>query len=68
MAQILPQYWINFIKTGNPNSDGLPYWTTYRQGEATVMNMHNGFSLTKAPNQQQMDFFENFFRSKRNLR
>ena len=66
MAQIMPQYWINFIKTGNPNADGLPYWTTYKQGEATVMNMHNGFSLTKAPNQQQMDFFEEYFKSMRN--
>ncbi len=68
MAQIMSRYWINFIKTGNPNAEGLPYWTTYRQGEATVMNMHNGFSLTKAPNQKQMDFFENYFRSKRNMR
>lgn len=66
MAQIMPQYWINFIKTGNPNADGLPYWTTYKQGEATVMNMHNGFCLTKAPNQQQMDFFEAYFKAMRN--
>ena len=66
MAQILPQYWINFIKTGNPNADGLPYWTTYKQGEVTVMNIHNGFSLTKAPNQKQMDFFEELFGSMRN--
>ena len=66
MAQILPQYWINFIKTGDPNADGLPYWTTYKQGEATVMNMHQGFHLTPAPNQKQMDFFEDYFRSKRN--
>ena len=61
MAQIMPQYWINFVKTGNPNADGLPYWTTYKQGEATVMNMHNGFHLTPAPNQKQMDFWEETF-------
>lgn len=65
MAQILPQYWINFIKTGNPNADGLPYWTTYKQGEATVMNIHEGFCLTPAPNQKQMEFFEEYFKSKR---
>ncbi len=58
---IMPQYWINFVKTGNPNADGLPYWTTYKQGEATVMNMHNGFHLTPAPNQKQMDFWEETF-------
>ena len=65
MAQILPQYWINFIKTGNPNADGLPYWTTYKQGEATVMDIHNGFHLTPAPNQKQMDFWEDLFKMMR---
>lgn len=65
MAQIMPQYWINFIKTGDPNAQGLPYWTTYKQGEATVMNMHNGFHLTTAPNQKQMDFWEELFKGMR---
>ena len=65
MAQIMPQYWINFVKTGDPNAEGLPYWTTYKQGEATVMNMHQGFHLTTAPNQKQMEFWEELFRSMR---
>ncbi len=65
MAQIMPQYWINFVKTGDPNADGLPYWTTYKQGEATVMNMHNGFTLSPAPNQKQMEFWEGYFSSQR---
>lgn len=65
MAQIMPQYWINFIKTGNPNADGLPYWTTYKQNEATVMEMHEGFHLIPAPNQKQMDFIEDLFGSMR---
>lgn len=61
MARVMPQYWINFIKTGNPNSDNLPYWTTYKQGEATVMEMHNGFHLTTEPNKPQMEFWEKVF-------
>ncbi|MDO4496793.1 MAG: carboxylesterase family protein [Bacteroidales bacterium] len=65
MAQIMPQYWINFVKTGDPNAAGLPYWTTYKQGEATVMQMKNGFQLVPAPNQQQMDFWEAYFKSQR---
>ncbi len=65
MAQIMPKYWINFVKTGNPNADGLPFWTTYKQGEATVMNMHNGFHLSPAPNEKQMNFWEEYFRSQR---
>lgn len=65
MAQIMPQYWMNFVKYGDPNGNGLPYWSTYKQGEATVMNMHNGFALTSAPNQVQMDFWEELFNSAR---
>lgn len=65
MAQIMPKYWINFVKTGNPNADGLPYWTTYKQGEATVMHMQEGFHLTPAPNQKQMNFWEEMFKGMR---
>jgi len=65
MAQIMPQYWINFVKNGDPNADGLPYWTTYKQGEATIMHMHNGFQLIPAPNQKQMDFWEEYFKAQR---
>lgn len=65
MAQIMPQYWMNFCRTGDPNADGLPYWTTYKEGEPTVMNFHDGFHLTNVPNKPQIDFFEQFFRAKR---
>lgn len=26
MAETMCSYWTNFIKTGNPNGEGLPYW------------------------------------------
>lgn len=65
MAEIMPKYWINFVKTGNPNGEGLPYWTTYKQDQATVMDFNNGFHLIKTPNQPQMDFWEEYFKSLR---
>lgn len=65
MHQIMERYWINFTKTGNPNGKALPYWSTYRQGEPTVMIMRRGFTLDLVPNQPQLDFFEAFFASKR---
>ncbi len=65
MEQIMSRYWINFTKTGNPNADCLPYWAEYEQGKSTVMIIRNGFYLDNVPNQTQMDFFEDFFRSKR---
>lgn len=26
LADIMSSYWVNFMKTGDPNGDGLPYW------------------------------------------
>ncbi len=65
MLQIMSRYWINFTKTGSPNAEALPFWTPYEQGKNTVMIMRNGFFLDNVPNQLQLDFFEEFFRSKR---
>ena len=65
MAQIMERYWINFIKTGNPNSEALPYWTVYRQDAPTVMHMKEGFFLAPAPNKQQADFLEKYFENLR---
>lgn len=65
MWEIMPKYWINFTKTGDPNGEGIPYWTPYEKDKETVMTIRNGFYLTKVHNQEQMDFFEDFFRDKR---
>ena len=65
MAKFITRYVINFTKTGDPNGDDLPYWTRYEQGKPTVMIMRQGLHLDVVPNQPQMDFFEEFFKSRR---
>lgn len=65
MEQIMSRYWINFTKTGNPNGDSLPFWTSYQEGKPTVMIMKEGLHLGPVQNQKQMDFFEKFFKEKR---
>ncbi|MBP5258149.1 MAG: carboxylesterase family protein [Prevotella sp.] len=66
MEKIITNYIINFTKTGDPNGSHLPYWTIYEQGKPTVMIMREGLHLDNVPNQEQLDFFEEFFKSKRN--
>lgn len=82
MASTMSMFWINFIKTGNPNYSSeiavysktaetimdIPYWSNYKFGESSVMTMHEGFEITKMPNQKQMDFWEEYFKSYRMLR
>lgn len=65
MSHIMSRYWINFTKTGSPNAEALPFWAPYEQGKSTVMIMRNGFFLDGVPNLSKLDFFEEFFRSKR---
>jgi para-nitrobenzyl esterase len=32
VSKAMQAYWVNFIKTGNPNGSGLPDWPAYRAG------------------------------------
>lgn len=68
IAQIMERYWINFIKSGDPNGTALPYWTSYRQDTPTVMHIHNGFFLADAPNEPQMEFIQKYLAGRRSER
>jgi len=30
LGKIIQAYWVNFAKTGNPNGEGLPFWSPFR--------------------------------------
>ena len=36
LSQTISDYWLNFIKTGNPNSDGLPQWPVFDPGQSQI--------------------------------
>jgi para-nitrobenzyl esterase len=37
VSAILQAYWVNFIKTGDPNSSDLPHWTVFDPAANSVM-------------------------------
>lgn len=41
ISEIMKGFFINFIKTGNPNGTGLPQWPSLQQGKpASVMQIN----------------------------
>ena len=39
VEQYMSGYWLNFVKNGNPNGDGLPVWKEYKPAENVVMEL-----------------------------
>ena len=39
VSKVMQGYWVNFIKTGNPNGSGLPNWPAYRAGDYQRMRI-----------------------------
>ena len=37
LAEKMNQYWSNFIKTGDPNGDKVPAWSTYTDDNKSTM-------------------------------
>ncbi len=41
IAGIMSSYWVNFIKTGNPNGEGLPEWPAFKALTEETMELGN---------------------------
>lgn len=57
VSEVLQGYFVNFIRTGNPNGAGLPEWPTYASGHRQVIGLETA-STRAAPWQARYDFFE----------
>ncbi len=65
VSDAMNRYWANFVKTGDPNGEGLDKWPVYMDGEKTVMYFKNGTSLIETPNKPQLELMEEYFAWKR---
>ena len=39
IAELASSYWLNFVKSGNPNGAGLPRWPSYRESDAMLLSI-----------------------------
>ncbi|MDO4214803.1 MAG: carboxylesterase family protein [Bacteroidales bacterium] len=76
ISKMITTYFANFVKTGNPNDDGikeenpahgdaLPYWPVYNLEKETVMKFHNGASLVSQPNRAEVELWEEYYKDMR---
>lgn len=57
------QYFINFIKTGNPNGNGLPEWNKY-EGSEEVLELGENVSMIKDKYVKLFEIIEEFISTK----
>ena len=68
VGDLMQQYWVNFAKTMNPNSSGMPNWPVYEEDKPTVMQFNNGASLITTPNQERIKLIDGFMKYVQSLR
>ncbi len=55
LEKTISTYWINFIKTGNPNQKGLPNWPAYSVNKKPVMTLGNEIGSKEMPDAQRLE-------------
>ena len=59
IAKQTNEYWVNFVKTGNPNGPGLPDWPAYHFASDKLMNFTEHGPVGEAdPWKKQLDLVE----------
>jgi para-nitrobenzyl esterase len=49
VAQLLHAYWVNFVRSGDPNGKGLPKWPVYERKDDVLLQIHPDGSAAAAP-------------------
>lgn len=53
-------YWVNFVRTGDPNAPGLPTWQTFEQAPDHVMEFNGGSGMAPRPRPDAVDFWMDY--------
>jgi para-nitrobenzyl esterase len=56
LAHLMAAYWVNFIKTGNPNGTGLPNWPTFNPNAPQMILLGDEVKAAPLTEQPALDF------------
>jgi para-nitrobenzyl esterase len=65
VSKMMQSYWVNFAKTGNPNSKGLPFWSMYDTTKNTIFefNAQGSAETISDYRKSRLDVIEKAFES-----
>ena len=49
LSETMQAYWLNFIKTGDPNGEGLPKWETFNSSHERIMELGENVGMISDP-------------------
>jgi carboxylesterase 2 len=61
IARTVNQYWVNFIKFGNPNGRGLVEWPVTTGSKATVQRLGNAFEQIEVVSEEKVKLVKDWF-------
>ncbi|MDB5018213.1 MAG: fumD 1 [Mucilaginibacter sp.] len=56
LAQLMSDYWVNFITSGNPNGKGLPVWPKYNTRSYPAMVFDKSAAKQELPDKEELEF------------
>lgn len=64
LEEVMSSYWVNFVKNGNPNGDGLPEWPSFSSEDPKAMELGTEIKAIQPPHLEQIQFLQSIYMKK----
>lgn len=65
LSETMASYWVNFAKTGDPNSSGLPNWPEFNNKAPEIMVFRDGATVGDVPDAKALEVLDDYFEWRR---